>query len=630
MARNEKHIVYGSVAGNFKGGFEWKITNSIEDAIQRNATDIEVVMWGSQPGNYTSFDLDSKTSYYKLTVGGLTETVNIKTKTDWREGTEEGKIYYAGNSYPLMVSSGTAVATFTINHNTDGTAPVVKLETKWSANAGTFQGITTNATLDIPTIPRTTTPVVSPTTQACGSNITIDLSKRASDSFTHTLSYRLGGASGVIINKTAVTSYTWTIPASLASQFASVGTSQTLAIICDTYQGNTLIGSTQVYITATLPSEYAPAITINSVTNLVGNNRFLQGVDGVSLNFTVGLKSGASDIKTAVLKIDGLTYTLQSPDATANLTIRSQVISSSGTLAYTLTVTDNRGMSTEVTNTVVFTAYSSPSITLYAKRDSNNPATVNITGSVSHNLAFTCYIEYRVRNTASWATLATLSSTNNNLSISLSTELLLQAQAWEVRARVVDSTYGIVTERVAYVTAVVTYSEKRGGRAAAFFGSATEVEDGTLKIFGNLEVTGTYPGGGGGGGGAYSPGTGIDISAAGVISVKDGTYFPYTGGNLNGVINITGAGENPYVGLFDGVNYWYYQALQEDGQCGIGKTWTVSFKVDDSGNASVVGNLLVSGNTITNGTESVEISDIASKSEIEDMLTQINNALSGI
>ena len=71
---------------------------------------------------------------------------------------------------------------------------------------------------------------------------------------------------------------------------------------------------------------------------------------------------------------------------------------------------------------------------------------------------------------------------------------MLQSQAWEVRARVVDKTYSLTTEKSAYVTAVVTYSEKRGGKAASFFGPATEVKDGTLKIFGNLEVSGEIAG----------------------------------------------------------------------------------------------------------------------------------------
>ncbi len=543
MARNGWKSVTGTIidgnSSEFSGGFEWRITNTEEDRILRNQTDIEVQIWAEKKRTAGSFHVDSMSSYYRLTSSNVNDTVNIKTLTDFRDiaaGT-----YYAGRSYPLKVMSGTAVAKFIINHNADGTAPQSTMAIRWTTDgAGSFgNGITASAVLDIPTIPRTTAPTVSPTTQACGSNITINLSGRASDTFTHTLSYRLGNASGEIVNKTAATSYTWTIPASLASQFATISKSQTLAIICDTYQNDTLIGTTQAYITATLPSSYAPDITVNSVTNLSGNNRFLQGVDGISLNFTVGLKSGATGIKTAVLKIDGLTYTLQSPDATANLTIRSQVISSSGTLPYTLTVTDNRGMSRTTPGNIVFTAYTSPAIALYAKRDSNDPATVNITGNISHHLAFTCYIEYRVRNTASWSTLATLASVNNKLSISQTTTLLKQAQAWEVRARVVDKTYTVVTERVVYVTAVVTYSEKRGGRAAAFFGPATDVSDGTLKIFGNLEVTGTYPGGTGGGpGGSYTEGTGIDISSDGVISVEatssalQGDLRPITSGGV--------------------------------------------------------------------------------------------------
>ena len=105
--------------------------------------------------------------------------------------------------------------TCVINHNADGTGSVTL---SWNADcsfANSLKLITGSATVTLPTIPRATTPSVG--SLMMGSAGTITLSP-ASSSFTHTLRYQVGSASGTIVTKTSNTSVNWTPSRTLANQ----------------------------------------------------------------------------------------------------------------------------------------------------------------------------------------------------------------------------------------------------------------------------------------------------------------------------------------------------------------------------------------------------------------------------
>lgn len=96
-----------------------------------------------------------------------------------------------------------------------------------------------SGTHTLTTIPRASS--VSATAVNLGSATTVSIS-RASSSFTHTLTYSFGSATGTIATKTSSTSVSWTPPLSLANQIPSA-TSGTCTITCTTYNGSTSIGS---------------------------------------------------------------------------------------------------------------------------------------------------------------------------------------------------------------------------------------------------------------------------------------------------------------------------------------------------------------------------------------------------
>lgn len=95
--------------------------------------------------------------------------------------------------------------------------------------------------------------------------------------------------------------------------------------------------------------------------------------------------------------------------------------------------------------------------------------------------------------------------------------------------------------------------------------------------------------------GANSTGPGFYKDAM-YLLLHSGNYNNYSlslkGGSLTGNITITVDG-NPYYGLNDGTNNWYFQAVKADNACYIGPGYTLATKIDTSGNMTVRGNITV-------------------------------------
>ncbi len=107
----------------------------------------------------------------------------------------------------------------------------------WSATA--------TGTADLPTIPRASSIAVS--NYNLGQNIGIIIGKKV-NSFTSTLTYKIGSRTGTIISKTSSPNYTWEMSSELIEQIKNdnPSTKNVSAIIyCDTYNGDTKIGNTQ-------------------------------------------------------------------------------------------------------------------------------------------------------------------------------------------------------------------------------------------------------------------------------------------------------------------------------------------------------------------------------------------------
>jgi hypothetical protein len=290
-------------------------------------------------------------------------------------GQSIGTIYIPQFNYGGTGGSGTVFASGTIwiTHDADGTKKIdasISFTDKANGNnngsyytPGSGSNSVSNLTLE--TIPRASTPTMGTATMNSAITITTN---RASSSFTHTLTYVFGSATGTIGTAKGVgASVSWTPPISLANQVPAA-TSGVGTITCETYNGDTLIGTKSISFTANVPTSVIPTISSvslsdgNSVVTSKSIGYFVQtkswGVLAVSAT-----KAYSSDIKTYKLTIAGVTYT-ESSVANINTKLASLALSVGDNLSYSVVVTDARGRSSSAkSGTYTVKAYTPPSIT---------------------------------------------------------------------------------------------------------------------------------------------------------------------------------------------------------------------------------------------------------------------------
>lgn len=153
--------------------------------------------------------------------------------------------------------------TFTVDHNADGTGTAT-IQWKWAVNSpwGSYVNPSGSFSINLPQIPRATTPTLSATSVQMGKSITISM-PRASSSFTHTLKYTINGTTNTIGTGLG-TSHTWTIPKTLV-QYIPNKLSSAVTITCETYSGDTLVGTKTASFTATVPNASVPTLSEASV-----------------------------------------------------------------------------------------------------------------------------------------------------------------------------------------------------------------------------------------------------------------------------------------------------------------------------------------------------------------------------
>lgn len=248
------------------------------------------------------------------------------------------------NSTKTLASGST-----TIGHNADGTKSFsfsfsLQFDINYSGVGwiGTKSG---SGSGTLSTIPRTSS--VSSTNANIGENITITIN-RASNSFTHTLTYSFGNLSGTITSKTSSTSVSWTLPTSFYAQIPN-SRSGWGRIICDTYSGSTKIGSSDcrfdVYVkeSTNKPGISAKVIDVNDTTKaLTGDeNKLIKYYSKVKFSITSSPKNNAGT-KSININYNGKNFTGGSGNSWTDYF--SDVVSGS----YRCSVTDTRDFTTSV------------------------------------------------------------------------------------------------------------------------------------------------------------------------------------------------------------------------------------------------------------------------------------------
>lgn len=300
-----------------------------------------------------------------------------------------------------------------VTHNADGTWPSGRVCGWWrfnvplaSHNVPTVGWTAFNIDGEIPTIPRATTPTLSASSVACGSNLTINLPRHVSG-FTHRISYRIGGKGLGHITTNAGTSFAWTVP-NLGSYMPN-STSVWVVLRVETMSGSTVIGYKDIGFTATAPTSWAPTATISSIAEATANlatqfGGYVQGKSTLRVK-SAGSGSNGSTISSYVVTIQGRRYN--------GSDITSAAISASGTVAVTLTVTDSRGRKASKTQNVSVLAYSPPQITVSSVARTSDEATTAVCtynfsiASVNNKNTKAFYIQYL--NGSTWTDITRMS-----------------------------------------------------------------------------------------------------------------------------------------------------------------------------------------------------------------------------
>lgn len=379
-----------------------------------------VVSWNLQLISSGGSISSSASKSWNVTVNGSnysgTNTVGV--------GTNATKTLASGSTTIGHNADGSKTFSFSFSQQFDiGYSGVGWIGTKYGSGDGTLS-----------TIPRTSS--VSASNANIGEAISISI-HRASSSFTHTVTYVFCNLSGTIATKTSSTSLSYTLPTSFYAQTPNDKASWG-RIICDTYNGNTKIGSSEcrfdVYVKeSTNKPTMSPTVKDTNATTkaLTGNeNTIVNHHSNVAFNFNASAKNSAT-IETYNLTAGGQTST-----------------SSSGTLSnvnansFIFSVADSRGFVTTQTVSPTFVNY----IRLTCTMEVSNPTadgkcTLNIRGNVFNNTFGKTWngltVQYRMNN-GDWTEVTTDIDGYNYIATVNLTELDY-TQAYTFQARAIDS-----------------------------------------------------------------------------------------------------------------------------------------------------------------------------------------------
>lgn len=296
----------------------------------------------------------------------------------WNHTYPGGAVYIDGtehtfwNSFNLYnTDTGTELlASFsqTVAHNADGTKTVSC--SAWYATQVSSGTIGWSADKVLATIPRASTPTLNYPSITMGDTMTIT-TNRASSSFTHTLSWKFGSRSGTIATGVGA-STTWQVPLSLSAEIPTT-TSGTGTITCKTYNGSTLVGTTNISFTAVVPASVKPVLGDVTFTETVAGlatdfGVFVQGKSKVRIDIKALGGDAGTSIKSIVVTANGqrLTGVVSVNQFQYSTSVTTDALRASGTNSVVIVLTDSRGRTTSATRTISVVAYSAPSITKFS------------------------------------------------------------------------------------------------------------------------------------------------------------------------------------------------------------------------------------------------------------------------
>lgn len=257
---------------------------------------------------------------------------------------------YSNHTFP--VTKGSVEGDITIEHNADGTAANVS----FAMFGSVYKNKTNQYDLSLPlsTIPRSSQPRLSSSNVDMGTTITI-YTDRVSTTFTHTIRFAFGNASGTIASNVG-DSTSWTPSVDLANQIPSAANGYG-EIYCDTYSNGTLIGTKAVGIVLNVPSNIVPSVSFTQVQE-AGDVPSSWGVY-VKTKSRIALAISGSGTYSSSITGYLISYYGGSINAASGTT---SYLTQAETTTFTGQVTDTRGRSASIPTTINVVDYYNPTI----------------------------------------------------------------------------------------------------------------------------------------------------------------------------------------------------------------------------------------------------------------------------
>ena len=349
-----------------------------------------------------------------------------------------------------------------VGHNSDGSKSI---SVSFSVSDGAGQYYTpgnasSSATMNLTTIPRSSA-ITSAGNITLGNKCGITFIP-ANTSFQYNIKFSIGNWSANTGKFTPgiTSSYTYnayTIPSTsdILSQIPSSVTGTMTATLTTYNSSGTQIGSAySKTFKVTVPSNVVPTvgtITLNP-TDINGQNILVQGKNRLTVSVSGCSAGTGSSIKSYTFSGPGISNT-----TTSTSVISSGTISNTGTLTYTVKVTDNRGRTASKTATIVCYSWVPPTISLDAYRVSSNTSTIeddngtyircayNLTySSVNSTNDVTVRIYYKKNAASSWSVVTSLTN-SKDISGSYILSSMDVATTYAIYATVTDNYGGSVS-----------------------------------------------------------------------------------------------------------------------------------------------------------------------------------------
>ena len=453
--------IYGGYTKEARLRLDYSITSQ---SIENNTSTIRLDLYAEKTA-HSGYNKTGK-SYYNMTGKGNT-TVN------WEWGSSSSQ-YYLGSS------------TITVTHNADGTASTTLSGYWYLGNTSQYMPteLSVSGTITLPTIPRASSIKLSSSNVTLGQNLIVTIN-RASNNFHHVLYWQIDSGDWHVIATNIGTSYTWTVPKSLASNFPN-SASKSIRMICETYNGDTYIGLSSQTFTATISDDIKPGITSLTLSDTTSNSVYIETLSKINAKtVAVGVYGSSVTNYTVSMIINGTTKkTLYGSNVTFDL--NNLNITQNTTATIKVTVTDSRGKTNTLSKSVTVYRYIKPYIISKDTYRCNSSGTRDENGTyislywiyhvstgIPSNTAKPL-VRYRRKGLSTWTTVAL----NNAERKVIGDGAISTDYEYEVQYAIGDNFYSNSTISIidTIQTGYVTVDYRSGGKGIAF-GKVSEKDE---------------------------------------------------------------------------------------------------------------------------------------------------------